>query len=114
MGGVCVQAAIKAEISRATEELCGTNKAVAPQPISLKLFSPTVLNLTLVDLPGMTKVAIGDQPPDIDKLIRTLCLRYVSNRNAIILAVIPAVEVSRVIETQLLDGWMDGWMDDGI
>ena len=65
---------------------------MAPQPISLRLYSPTVVNLTLVDLPGMTKVAVGDQPPDIDHLIRTLCLRYVANRNALILAVIPAVE----------------------
>ena len=40
----------------------------------------------------MTKVAVGDQPPDIDILIQNLCLRYVRNRNAIILAVIPAVE----------------------
>jgi len=48
---------VRAEISRATDEMCGRNKAVAPQPISLRIFSPTVTNLTLVDLPGMTKVS---------------------------------------------------------
>jgi hypothetical protein len=28
---------------------------VSPLPINLKIYSPNVLNLTLVDLPGMTK-----------------------------------------------------------
>ena len=68
--------AIRKEISRCTEELCGRNKAVAPQPITLRLFSPTVTNLTLVDLPGMTKVAVGDQPPDIEEKIRSLAVRW--------------------------------------
>jgi replication fork clamp-binding protein CrfC len=31
-------------------------------PINLKIYSPNVLNLTLVDLPGITKVPVGDQP----------------------------------------------------
>lgn len=32
--------------------------------------SVSVLNLTLIDLPGMTKVAVGDQPVDIEYQIR--------------------------------------------
>lgn len=36
-----------------------------------KTFSlSTVLNLTLIDLPGITKVPVGDQPPDIEYQIR--------------------------------------------
>ena len=50
---------------------------MAPQPITLRIYSPRVLNLTLVDLPGMTKVAVGDQPSNIEHLIRELCLRCV-------------------------------------
>lgn len=48
------------------------------------------MNLTLVDLPGITKVPVGDQPPDIEHQIREMCLRFISNPNSIILAVSPA------------------------
>ncbi len=54
------------------------------------MYSPTVLNLTLVDLPGITKVPVGDQPEDIESQINNLCLHYISNPNCIILAVTPA------------------------
>ena len=49
-----------------------------------------VLNLTLVDLPGMTKVPVGDQPPDIENQIRDMIAVYVSKPNCLILAVSPA------------------------
>ena len=44
------------EIEAETDRVCGPNKGVTDQPINLKIFSNTVLNLTLVDLPGLTKV----------------------------------------------------------
>lgn len=66
------------------------SKGVSPLPINLKVFSPHVLNLTLVDLPGMTKVPVGGQPADIEVQIRKMCLQYVSKKNAIILAVTAA------------------------
>ena len=50
----------------------------------------TVLNLTLVDLPGMTKVPVGDQPDDIEFQIRDMLLQFVSRENCLILAVTPA------------------------
>ena len=34
-----------------------------------------VLNLTLIDLPGLTKVAVGDQPPDIEFQIRDMLMQ---------------------------------------
>ena len=49
-----------------------------------------MLTLTLVDLPGMTKVPVGDQPDDIEFQIREMCLKYISNPNSIILAVTAA------------------------
>ena len=49
-----------------------------------------VLNLTLVDLPGMTKVPVGDQPADIEKQIRDMIMQFVTKENALILAVSPA------------------------
>jgi dynamin 1-like protein len=78
------------EIQRETDRLTGSNKGIHATPIHLKIYSPHVLSLTLVDLPGMAKVAVGDQPNDIEDLIREMCLSYISNPNAIILAVTAA------------------------
>ena len=70
-----------------TDRSTGRNKGISNKSINLKIYSPRVLNLTLVDLPGITKVSIGDQPLDIEDQIRDMCLHYISNPNAIILAV---------------------------
>lgn len=63
---------------------------ISPQPINLRIFSPNVLTLTMVDLPGLTKVPVGDQPKDIEKQIREMILKYITKPNAIILAVTAA------------------------
>lgn len=81
---------VKQEIEAETARIAGNNKGINRQPINLKIFSPHVLNLTLVDLPGLTKVPIGDQPSDIEKQTRTLILEYIAKPNSIILAVSPA------------------------
>ncbi|XP_026531951.1 dynamin-1-like protein isoform X2 [Notechis scutatus] len=70
--------------------MTGTNKGISPEPLYLKIYSPHVLNLTLVDLPGITKVPIGDQPPDIENQVRDMILSYISNPNCLILAVTAA------------------------
>ncbi|KIV83061.1 hypothetical protein PV11_05121 [Exophiala sideris] len=81
---------VRAEIENETARIAGNNKGINRQPINLKIFSPHVLNLTLVDLPGLTKVPIGDQPGDIEKQTRTLISEYIAKPNSIILAVSPA------------------------
>src|SRR5947209_19975150 len=81
---------VKQEIENETARIAGNNKGINRQPINLKIFSPHVLNLTLVDLPGLTKVPIGDQPSDIEKQTRTLISEYIAKTNSIILAVSPA------------------------
>ena len=50
----------------------------------------SVLDLTLVDLPGMTRAAVGDQPHDIEQQTWELVLKYVEHPNVIILAVVAA------------------------
>lgn len=49
-----------------------------------------VLNLTLIDLPGLTKVPIGDQPIDIEQQIRSMILQFIKRDSCLILAVTPA------------------------
>ncbi|KAG1109393.1 hypothetical protein G6F42_015669 [Rhizopus arrhizus] len=81
---------IREEIVKDTELKTGKNVGISPQPINLRIFSPNVLTLTLIDLPGLTKVPVGDQPKDIEKQIRDMILKYVTKPNAIILAVTAA------------------------
>jgi dynamin 1-like protein len=47
---------VKREIENETARIAGSNKGINRQPINLKIYSPHVLSLTLVDLPGLTKV----------------------------------------------------------
>lgn len=81
---------VRREIERETDRVCGTNKGVVNQPIVLKVSSPHVIDLTLVDLPGLTKVPVGDQPTDIGRRIRELVLQYITRENCLILAVTAA------------------------
>ncbi|GAA5990800.1 hypothetical protein JCM10908_000022 [Rhodotorula pacifica] len=81
---------IRKEIENETLRVAGGNKGISRLPIHLKIFSPNVLNLTLVDLPGLTKIPVGDQPTDIERQIRNLVLDYVSKPNCVILAISPA------------------------
>ncbi|KAL0726392.1 hypothetical protein Bca4012_022485 [Brassica carinata] len=70
-------AEIRREIEAETNRLVGENKGVSDKQIRLKIFSPNVLDITLVDLPGITKVPVGDQPTDIEARIRTMILSYI-------------------------------------
>uniref|UniRef100_A0A8C5G082 Dynamin-2 n=1 Tax=Gouania willdenowi TaxID=441366 RepID=A0A8C5G082_GOUWI len=81
---------VRLEIEAETDRLTGSNKGISPIPINLRVCSPNVLNLTLIDLPGMTKVAIGDQPHDIEHQIRDMILQFITKESCLILAVTPA------------------------
>jgi dynamin 1-like protein len=50
-------AEIRREIEQETFRVAGQNKGISKLPISLRIYSPDVLDLTLVDLPGLTKVS---------------------------------------------------------
>lgn len=88
---------IRKEIEQETFRVAGQNKGISKLPISLRIHSPNVLDLTLVDLPGLTKVflatlhmrirlifvqiPVGDQPSDIERQIRSLVTDYISKSN---------------------------------
>ncbi|KAM4719662.1 dynamin-1a isoform 6-T6 [Anableps anableps] len=81
---------VRQEIEAETDRITGANKGISPVPINLRVYSPHVLNLTLVDLPGMTKVPVGDQPADIESQIRDMLMQFVTKENCLMLAVSPA------------------------
>ncbi|KAJ0031269.1 hypothetical protein Pint_12538 [Pistacia integerrima] len=81
---------VRREILAETDREAGRNKGVSENQIGLKISSPNVLNMTLIDLPGITKVPVGDQPTDIETRIRKMIMDYIRQENCIILAVSPA------------------------
>lgn len=49
-----------------------------------------MLNITLIDLPGLTKIPVGDQPADIETQIRDMLMQFIDKDTCLILAVTPA------------------------
>lgn len=80
---------IQAEIVRETERVAPSGN-ISPVPIGLKLWSPNVLTLTVVDLPGLVKNAVGDQAATIVEEIHKMVYNFISKPNSLILAVTPA------------------------
>ncbi|GJU81783.1 dynamin-related protein 4C-like protein [Tanacetum coccineum] len=52
-------------IDKATIEVAGNCKGVKNVPLTLVVKKRNVPNLTMVDLPGITRVPVGDQPKEI-------------------------------------------------
>jgi dynamin 1-like protein len=71
-------ARIREEIESQTSKIAGDNKNISDIPISLTIYSPSVVDLTMVDLPGITKVPIKGQPHDIEEQIKKITYRYIS------------------------------------
>ncbi|XP_022857328.1 dynamin-related protein 5A-like [Olea europaea var. sylvestris] len=83
-------AAVRKEISDETDRETGRSKAISTVPIYLGIYSPNVVNLTLIDLPGLTKVAVEGQPESIVQDIDNMVRSYIEKPNSIILAISPA------------------------
>lgn len=73
-----------------TDRVTGKTRGISPIPIHLEIYSPHVVNLTLVDLPGLTKIAVEGQSENIVQEIENMVRSYVEKPNCIILAISPA------------------------
>ena len=78
------------EIIIQTEKIAGKEKLISDKPIIMKIFSSKLIDLTLVDLPGLVKVPLKGQPDNIDSQIKKIVLDFISNSNSIILAITPS------------------------
>ncbi|CAL9109789.1 unnamed protein product [Musa acuminata subsp. burmannicoides] len=83
-------ALVRKEISDETDRETGRSKQISPVPIHLSIYSPYVVNLTLIDLPGLTKVAVEGQPDSIVADIENMVRSFIEKPNCIILAISPA------------------------
>ncbi|XP_008799598.1 dynamin-related protein 5A [Phoenix dactylifera] len=82
--------AVRKEIQDETDRETGRTKQISPVPIHLSIYSPSVVNLTLIDLPGLTKVAVEGQPDSVVADIENMVRSYIEKPNSIILAISPA------------------------
>jgi len=59
---------VRRQIELLTDKVCGANRGIIDKPLVLQVFSPTCPDLTLVDLPGITRIALkdSDQPKNIE------------------------------------------------
>lgn len=66
----------------------------------------------------MTKVPVGDQPPDIEIQIRSMVMEFVNKENCLVLAVSPAntdlansdaLKVAKEVDPQGEMLWKGGW-----
>eukprot|EP00971_Amphidinium_carterae_P097134 1922419-Amphidinium_carterae.1 len=49
------------EIERLTDEVAGSNKGIVDKPIVLNVYAVGAPDLTLIDLPGITRVPVKGQ-----------------------------------------------------
>ena len=81
---------VKATIEMLTDKVCGQDKNIVDKPIILHIYSHTCPDLTLVDLPGITRIPIAGQAKNIEQVTKEMCRRYCGDPMAIILCVLPA------------------------
>nr|ANM86800.1 dynamin-related protein 1 [Stygiella incarcerata] len=74
-----------------TNQICGPS-GISSNPIVVKVFSPNVVPLTLVDLPGLTRIATHGQPQDIVSQIEEMVITEITRESSLILAVSSAAD----------------------
>ncbi|XP_072708285.1 interferon-induced GTP-binding protein Mx-like [Ciconia boyciana] len=89
--GIELQNASEVEkaIRDAQDTVAGTRGAISGELISLEIQSPDVPDLTLIDLPGIARVAMGDQPKDIGEQIKMLLKKIIGCKETLNLVVVP-------------------------
>jgi replication fork clamp-binding protein CrfC len=74
-------------------------ECVSDDPIQLRIYSPNVPDLSLIDLPGYIQVEAFDQPTDMKIKIQDLCDKYIQAPNVIL--AISAADVDLANSTAL-------------
>jgi len=67
---------VREKINELTDKQAGKNKGIIEEPIILTVYSTTCPDLTIIDLPGITRIPLqnSDQPKDIEKITKNMAL----------------------------------------
>ncbi|XP_019214270.1 interferon-induced GTP-binding protein Mx isoform X1 [Oreochromis niloticus] len=82
-------ALVEKMIREAQLKLVGNEVGISSELISLEIASPDVPDLTLIDLPGIARVAVDGQSADIGDKIKTMIQTVISKQETINLVVVP-------------------------
>jgi len=83
---------VKKGIEQLTDKVAGSKKGIVDKAIVLNIYSRSCPDLTLIDLPGITRIPLAgsDQGNDIELVTRNMAKRYVTDPRTLILCVLPA------------------------
>ncbi|XP_061990753.1 dynamin-related protein 4C-like [Rosa rugosa] len=81
---------ISEDIVKATSVIAGGGKGISNTPLTLLVKKNGVPDLTMVDLPGITRVPVHGQPENIYDQIRDMIMEYIKPEESIILNVLSA------------------------
>lgn len=75
-----------------TDKVAGTKKGIVKNAIVMTIFSSICPDLTLIDLPGITRIPLAgsDHPQNIEEITKDIVRHYIKDERTIILCVIPA------------------------
>ncbi|XP_051747044.1 interferon-induced GTP-binding protein MxB-like [Ctenopharyngodon idella] len=82
-------AEVEKMILKAQDEMAGAGVGISDELISLQITSANVPDLTLIDLPGIARVAVKGQPENIGDQIKSLIKKFVTKQETINLVVVP-------------------------
>ncbi|XP_055501095.1 interferon-induced GTP-binding protein Mx3-like isoform X2 [Leucoraja erinacea] len=82
-------AEVEQEILKAQDSIAGWGVGISHELISLEVESSNVPDLTLIDLPGIARVAVGNQPQDIGVQTKRLITSFILKQETINLVVVP-------------------------
>lgn len=82
---------VEKKIREAQDTIAGVGVGISDDPITLEISSPDVPDLTLIDLPGITRVAVPGQPDNIESQIKKLIYKFITKQETIGLVVVPCI-----------------------
>lgn len=59
-----------------TDKICGNRKNIIDKPIILDIYSSNCPNLTIIDLPGLTRIALDGQSANIHTVTTDMIRKY--------------------------------------
>ena len=83
---------ITQRINEITDQIAGVRKGIVNKPITLEVYADSCPDLTLIDLPGITKVPLrdSDHGEDIEEVTKNMARSYCADELTIILCVVQA------------------------
>lgn len=71
-------------------QAASSEQGISPDPVVVKIFVKEGVNISMIDMPGLTKIALQDQNQNMPALIEDINRTYIQNPNSILLAISPA------------------------